>query len=333
MIRIDCPDHHRAVKHVFNILTDLASGAIDSYQQISGIGHRVVHGADIFSKPTIINDRVIKAIEKFNGLAPLHNPPALLAIRACRSLTRNIPQVAVFDTAFHQTMPSEAYIYGLPYEFYEDLKIRRYGFHGTSHKFVAQQAAIRLKRDLKRLKIITCHLGNGCSIAAVKNGLSIDTSMGFTPLEGLLMGTRCGDIDPAVVLYIMQKKKLDINQMSDILNKRSGLLGLSEVSNDMRDVLKAASAGNKRAGLALEIFLHRIKKYIGAYAAGMDGLDAVVLTAGIGENVPLIRNRIAKDLNSFLYRFRAKVLVIPTDEELMIAQETAQVVSRRRRHG
>lgn len=327
LVKVYAPDHHRAIRHIFDILTNPTSGVMDSYRQISGIGHRVVHGAELFTKPTIINNQVIKTIERFNELAPLHNPPALLGIRACRKLVKDIPQVAVFDTAFHQTMPPEAYIYAIPSDYYKDFKIRRYGFHGTSHKFVAQQAAIRLKRDLKKLKIITCHLGNGCSITAVKNGISVDTSMGFTPLEGLVMGTRCGDIDPAVVLYIMEKKRLDTGRMSNLLNKRSGLLGLSGISNDMRDILKGVSAGNRQARLALEVFLYRIKKYIGAYTAGMDGLDAVVLTAGIGENVPLIKDRIAKDLVEFLYRFKAKVLVIPTNEELMIAQETAQVIA------
>jgi acetate kinase len=275
----------------------------------------------------VINNRVIDTIKRFNELAPLHNPPALLGIHACRRFAKNIPQVAVFDTAFHQTMPPSAYIYGIPYEFYKNFKVRRYGFHGTSHKFVAKQAAKRLKKDFKKLKIITCHLGNGCSITAVKNGISIDTSMGFTPLEGLLMGTRSGDIDAAAVLYIMEKKKLDIAKMGDLLNKKSGMLGLSGISNDMRDILKGLRSGNRRARLAFEIFLYRIKKYIGAYAAAMDGLDAVVLTAGIGENVPLVKGRIEKDLKALLGRFRARVLIIPTNEELEIANETSQVIA------
>ena len=331
LTKVAAADHNKAIRYIFDIITHPDAGVISSYRQISGIGHRVVHGAEVFTKPTIINDRVINTIEHFNELAPLHNPPALLGIRACLRFVRNITQVAVFDTAFHQTIPPHAYIYGIPYEFYRDLKIRRYGFHGTSHKFVAMQAAVRLKRDLRGLKIVTCHLGNGCSITAVKDGISVDTSMGFTPLEGLLMGTRCGDIDPAVVLYIMEKKGLDINQMGELLNKKSGLLGLSGTSNDMRDILRGAKLNKKRAKLALDIFLYRIKKYIGAYAACMDGLDAVVLTAGIGEHVPLVKKNISKGLKRFLFRFKAKVLVIPTNEELMIAQETAQVISKRRR--
>ncbi|NQT95994.1 MAG: acetate/propionate family kinase, partial [Candidatus Omnitrophica bacterium] len=226
--------------------------------------------------------------------------------------------------------PRGSYIYGIPYEYYKDLKIRKYGFHGTSHKFVAKEAAKELKKDLKSLKIITCHLGNGCSITAVKNGKSIDTSLGFTPLEGLLMGTRSGDIDPAIILYLMKKRHMSPKSMDELLNKKSGLLGVSGISNDMRDILKAVKANKPRAKLALDIFLYRIKKYIGAYAASMDGLDAVVLTAGIGENVPLIKTKIAKDLRRFFYSLKAKVLVIPTDEELEIAQETAQVLTKRK---
>ena len=318
--------HHDAIKSIFAALNDKKSGVIKSYSEISGIGHRVVHGAEEFYQPTLINDKVIRTIEKFNSLAPLHNPPALLAIRACCKLVKHIPQVAVFDTAFHHTIPPKAYIYGIPYKFYKGLKIRRYGFHGTSHKFVAEKAALMLKKDLKKLKIITCHLGNGCSITAVKGARAIDTSMGFTPLEGLLMGTRCGDIDPAIVLYLMEKKNLSIKQMDNLLNKESGLLGLSGIGNDMRDIIKAKKTGNARANLAFEIFLYRIKKYIGAYTASMDGLDAVVLTAGIGENAPSIRKRILKDLSSFLHKFKARVLVVATNEELMIAQESARVI-------
>lgn len=327
-LKVDALDHNQAIRHIFDILTDPKSGVIRSYKEISGIGHRVVHGEERFTQPTLIDDDVIKTIEGFNDLAPLHNPPAVLGIRASIKFAAAIPQVAVFDTAFHQTMPKHAYIYGIPYEFYQDLKIRRYGFHGTSHKFVAQQAAVKLKKPLKKLKLITCHLGNGCSITAVKDGVSIDTSMGFTPLEGLLMGTRCGDIDPAAVLYIMEKKGLNVEQMGELLNKTSGILGLSGISNDMRDILKGIKRKNARAELTMEIFLYRIKKYIGAYAACMDGLDCVVLTAGIGENVPLIKNRIAKDLNRFLAKFKAKILIISTNEELMIAHEAAAVIKK-----
>jgi len=330
VLKVDVPDHHRAMKYIFEALTSPKSGVIGSYLEISGIGHRVVHGAEVFTQPTVINKRVIKAIEKFNELAPLHNPPALLSIRACRRFAKNIPQVAVFDTAFHQTIPPHAYVYGIPYKFYKKMKIRRYGFHGTSHEFVAEQACLKLKLNPKSSKFITCHLGNGCSMTAVKNGRSIDTSMGLTPLEGLLMGTRCGDIDPAVILYIMEKKSIGIREMDDLLNKESGLLGISGISNDMRDILKAVRSQKPRAKLALEIFLYRIKKYIGAYVASMDGLDAVVLTAGIGEQSSLIRKRIAKDLKGFLGKFKAKLLVIPTDEELMIAQATGRVISKKK---
>lgn len=332
-LKVDAPDHIRAIREIFDVLTHPGSGVIGSYREISGIGHRVVHGAEIFTEPTLIDDKVIRAIEQCNELAPLHNPPALLGIRACRKLVRHIPQVAVFDTAFHQTMHPHAYLYGIPYEFYQKLKIRRYGFHGTSHKFVAHKAAMQMGRPLKGLKLITCHLGNGCSMTAVKNGVSIDTSMGFTPLEGLLMGTRSGDIDPAAVLYIMERKKLSIEKMGDILNKKSGLLGLSGISNDMRDILKAVRKGSARGHQALEIFIYRLKKYIGAYTAAMDGLDAVVLTAGIGEHMPMIKTRLKGDLKGFLRRCGARVIVIPTNEELMIAHETARVILRIKRRG
>ncbi|NQT89637.1 MAG: acetate kinase [Candidatus Omnitrophica bacterium] len=325
-IEVKAPEHQRAMEDIFAILTDPKFGVIKSHREIFGIGHRVVHGAEVFTEPTIIDKRVIRTIERFNELAPLHNPPALLGIKASRNFVSNIPQVAVFDTAFHETMPPKAYIYGIPYSFYKQLKVRRYGFHGTSHKFVAHQAAKKLRRDIRGLKIITCHLGNGCSIAAVHNGRSVDTSMGFTPLEGLLMGTRCGDIDPAAVLYMMEKKGLNTTQMNDLLNKKSGLLGISGVSNDMRDVLKSARKSDKRSKAAIELFIYRIEKYIGAYTAAMDGLDAVVLTAGIGEHSHYIKKRISEGMNQFLKRFKARILVIPTDEELMIARDTASVI-------
>lgn len=328
---IDAVDHHQAIRHIFNMLTCLDFGVISSYKEISAIGHRVVHGAELFTQPTLIDAKVIKAIERFNDLAPLHNPPALLGIRACRRFTKGISQVAVFDTAFHQTMPPYAYIYGIPYEFYSRYKIRRYGFHGTSHKFVAEQAARIINKPRAKLKLVTCHLGNGCSVTAVENGRSMDTSMGLTPLEGLLMGTRCGDMDPAVTLYIMEKKGLSIRSVDNLLNKGSGMLGLSGISNDMRDIEKQARAGNKRSRLTLDIFIYRIKKYIGAYTASMDGLDAVVLTGGIGENSSLVEKRISKGLENFLAKFNAKLLIIPTNEELMIARETAEVIKNRKK--
>jgi len=332
-IEVYAPDHNQAISHIFETLTKPTHHVIKSYKEISGIGHRVVHGDEIFTRPTLVTPEVIDTIEKLNELAPLHNPPAISGIRACQRFARGVRQVAVFDTAFHQTIEPYAYIYGIPYELYEELKIRRYGFHGTSHKYVAKQAAKRLNRELMDLSLITCHLGNGCSMTAVKNGRSLDTSLGFTPLEGLLMGTRCGDIDPAIVLYLMKKRHLSPEAMGDLLNKKSGLLGVSGLSNDMRDLLEAAASDNERAKLAIEMFLYRIKKYIGAYAASMDGLDAVVLTAGIGEDVPFVRERIAKDLKNFLKNFRARILVIPTDEEMMISQETADLLKGLRGQG
>lgn len=324
--KVDAKDHHKAIKHIFDMLSCPECGAIKSWRDISAIGHRVVHGAEKFRKPTIINKSVLNAIEKFSELAPLHNPPAELGIKACLKFAGHIPQVAVFDTAFHQTIPPYAYIYGIPYMFYKKYRVRRYGFHGTSHKFVSMQGAKILKKPIKRLHLITCHLGNGCSMAAVSKGKSIDTSMGFTPLEGLLMGTRSGDIDPAAVLYIANKRNLNVKEIDDMLNKESGMLGLSGISNDMRDISKHAQLGNKRAQLALDVFIYRIIKYIGAYTASMGCLDAVVLTGGIGENSDVVRKRIYKGIKGFLDKFKAKLIVIPTDEEWMIAQETAEVI-------
>jgi acetate kinase len=283
-----------------------------------------VHGAEKFKRPVLINNSVIKKIRQCCSIAPLHNPANLAGILACRRLLPGIKQVAVFDTAFHQTLPDYAYIYGLPYEYYKRLGIRKYGFHGTSHEFVASQVARILKRPLNRLRIITCHLGNGCSITAVDKGRSIDTSMGFTPLEGLVMGTRCGDIDPALVTYLMRKKRLNIYQIDDILNKTSGLKGISGISNDMR-ILKKRAKTDKRVRLAIDVFIYRIKKYIGAYSAIMNGADALVFTGGIGENQKKIRERICRGLFSYLKK-RPKVLVIPTDEELLIARQTYKLV-------
>jgi len=296
--------------------------ALEKVDGIDAIGHRVVHGAEKFEKPTLINDSVIREIRKCCAIAPLHNPANLAGILACKKLLPGIKQVAVFDTAFHQTIPDYAYIYGLPYEYYHKFHIRRYGFHGTSHEYVANEAAKLLKKPLAKLKIITCHLGNGCSITAVSKGKSIDTSMGFTPLEGLVMGTRCGDIDPALVTYIMKKKKLDINEMNSILNKSSGLKGISGISNDMRALEKSPG---KRARLAIDIFVYRVRKYIGAYTQAMGGVDVVVFTAGIGENQASIRNRITAGAFSHL-RKKPKILVVPTNEELMIAHQTYEVI-------
>lgn len=295
---------------------------------VSAIGHRVVHGAEKFQRPVLIDNSVIKKIKQCSEIAPLHNPANLAGILACKKLILGIKQVAVFDTAFHQTLPACAYIYGLPYKYYKKFALRKYGFHGTSHEFVAREAARLLKRPLNKLKIITCHLGNGCSITAVDRARSIDTSMGFTPLEGLIMGTRCGDIDPALVTYIMHRQHLDIHAMDELLNKESGLKGISGVSNDMRELEKSAYAGNKRAELAINIFIYRIKKYIGAYTAVMAGCDALVFTAGIGENQKRVRERICKDIFSH-FKKRPKILVIPTNEELMIARQTYKLIGSR----
>lgn len=331
------PQHKLLSKGIIEHIGEQGSPVHDHYTglksilcRIDGIdvvGHRVVHGGEEFRKPVLISDYVIRKIRKYSSLAPLHNPANLTGILACKKLLPGKHQVAVFDTAFHQSIPEYAYIYGLPYGYYKKYGIRKYGFHGTSHEYVAHQAAKILKRPLEKLKIITCHLGNGCSITAVDRGKSVDTSMGFTPLEGLVMGTRCGDIDPALVTYIMHKEKLDIQQMDKLLNKSSGLCGISGISNDMRTLESRASAGDKRARLAIDIFTYRIKKYIGAYAAIMSGADAVVFTAGIGENQHKIRNRACEGLFNH-FRKKPKILVIPTQEELMIAIQTFNLVKK-----
>jgi acetate kinase len=297
-------------------------------RKINGIGHRVVHGGEDFSGAALIQGNVLKSIERSSELAPLHNPPAVEGIKACGRYFRGVPQVAVFDTAFYQSLAPHAYIYGIPFRFYKKYKIRRYGFHGTSHRFVADEAAKKLKRPLRRLKLVTAHLGNGCSMTAILRGRAVDTTMGFTPLEGLLMGTRSGDLDPAIVTFLMQKENLSIKRINDILNKKSGLLGVSGVSNDMRDILSEMKKGKPRARAAFEIFIYRIKKYIGAYAAVMAGLDAVVFTGGIGENVAKIKNTVARDLRA-LFGGKTKFLTIPTNEELLIARDTYRLVSNR----
>jgi acetate kinase len=327
--RFRCPDHYAAIKNIIETLRSENYGVIRRTSEIKGIGHRVVHGQEEFKSSTLITREVSRSLEKFSELAPLHNPPSLAGIKACGDLLRGIPQVAVFDTSFHQTMPPRAFLYGLPYGYYRKYAIRRYGFHGTSHRYVAAEAARVLKRPLRELRLITCHLGNGCSMTAVERGRSIDTTMGLTPLEGLLMGTRTGDLDPAVVLYLLEKERLSIGQMNDLLNKESGLLGVSGVSNDMRDVRTAAAAGNERAKLAIEIFIYRIKKYIGAYFAAMGSLDAVVFTAGIGENNRWMVRRLARELKKVVGR-KTRFLVIPTNEELLIAQDTYDIVTKRK---
>jgi acetate kinase len=301
---------------------------LERVDSVEAVGHRVVHGAEEFKKPAIVGQKVIKGIKECCALAPLHNPANLSGILACKKLLPGVRQVAVFDTAFHQSIPAHAYIYGLPYDCYQRLKVRKYGFHGTSHEYVAAQASLRLKQPFNKLRLISCHLGNGCSITAINKGRSIDTSMGFTPLEGLVMGTRCGDIDPALVTYIMRKKNIDAKQMERILNQESGLKGISGISNDMRLLKNKSIAGNRRARLAIDIFVYRIRKYIGAYLSVLGGLDALIFTAGIGEHQPGIRGDICRGLFSYL-RKKPKILVIPTNEELMIARQAYKLITPR----
>jgi acetate kinase len=338
-------DHKDALKIVLNAIVDPKIGAIKDMKEISAVGHRVVHGGEKFAESVIITDEVKKAIQDCAELAPLHNPANLMGIDACEEILPGVPQVAVFDTAFHQTMPKASYLYGLPYELYEKHGIRKYGFHGTSHKYVAQKAAELMGKDMADLKIITCHLGNGASITAVKNGKSVDTSMGLTPLEGSIMGTRCGDLDPAIVTFIMEKENLDVAAVNNLVNKKSGILGMSCVSSDFRDVEEAANAGNEKAKVALDAFAQRVKKYIGAYMAEMGGADIIVFTAGLGENSISMRADICSGLEGLGIKVDAeknnvrgeetvvstddsaiKVAVIPTNEELMIAKDTAALV-------
>ena len=339
------PDHAAAMAIVIDSLLDANHGVIKSKDEIQAIGHRVVHGGETFTASALITDEIEAAIEAVSDLAPLHNPPNLTGIRACKQHMPSVPQVAVFDTAFHQTMPAKAYLYAIDSKLYDKHKIRKYGFHGTSHKYVAQQAAAMLNKPPQSLKIITCHLGNGASVCAVDGGKSVDTSMGLTPLEGLAMGTRCGDLDPAVIPFIMEKENLTAGQTVDMLNKTSGVLGLSGVSSDFRDLAAAAEGGNKRAEDALEVFAYRVAGYIGRYAAAMNGVDAVVFTAGIGENDAYIRaktceylqwmgSEIDPALNSkrgqaldiSTPKAKVRVLVIPTNEELMIARDTKTIL-------
>jgi acetate kinase len=327
--RVSTTNHHDAIETIIDILLHGTHGVIKSKHEITAIGHRVVHGGEEFNTSVLITDKVIASIKKYSRLAPLHNPPALHGIKACTKLLSGIPQVAVFDTAFHQTLPIEAFMYAIPYKYYKNYGLRKYGFHGTSHQYVAGKAARLLKKDPRQLKLITCHLGNGCSMAAVYKGKCIETSMGFTPLEGLVMGTRCGDIDPAVVPFLMEKDDLTAHQIDTILNKKSGLLGVSGISNDMRQLRRARDKGDKRARLAIDMFVYRIKKYIGAYLGIMNGLDAIVLTAGIGENNPWLGERLAKEISEIVDKFKAKFLVIPTKEEWTIAMETCKLVKMR----
>ncbi|MBN1780246.1 acetate kinase [bacterium] len=334
-------NHVVGIEIVLAMLLHPQHGVIGDKSEIDGIGHRVVHGGEEFTGSVFINEAVKAAIRKCIQFAPLHNPHNLSGIEACEALLSGVPQVAVFDTAFHHTIPPKAYIYGLPYALYKKLGIRRYGFHGTSHQFVARKAAEILNKSLTKLKMVTCHLGNGASITAVDGGKSMDTSMGFTPLEGLVMGTRCGDIDPALVPYIMEKENLSTKEINNIMNKNSGMMGLTETSNDNREIVAEAMRGSKQHQLALDIYANRVKKYIGAYMAEMGGLHAVIFTGGIGENSPYVRNLICanmKDLglvldpdknqaNDLLISTgKIKVLVIPTNEELAIARDTCKVL-------
>ena len=337
-------DHKDAIEQVLAAIQDPQHGVIKSMSELGAVGHRVVHAGEKFSSSVLITDEVVKALEECVALAPLHNPPNLLGIAACKELMPDTPMVGVFDTAFHQTMPPESYIYALPYEYYTKYGVRRYGFHGTSHKYVAQRASEMLNVDIEDLKLITCHLGNGASVSAIKRGKCIDTSMGFTPLEGLVMGTRSGDIDPAIVTYIREKENLPQGKANEILNKKSGVLGISGVSSDFRDLEEAVAEGNERAALALKVFAHKVRFYIGAYIAEMNGVDAIVFTAGVGENSKTMRKSIIEKIaslgvkidderNDFRGEFRListddskiPVYVVPTDEELMIAMDTMEL--------
>ena len=339
------PTHKQAIQMVLEALVNPKTGALGSLSEIDAVGHRVVHGGEKFAASTLLTPEVLQTIEECNDLAPLHNPANLIGIAACKELMPNVPMVGVFDTAFHQTMPKKAYLYGLPYEYYEKYKVRRYGFHGTSHSFVSKRTAEFLGMELKNSKIIVAHLGNGASVSAVLNGECVDTSMGLTPLEGLVMGTRCGDIDPAIMEFIAKKENLDIDGVMDVLNKKSGVQGISCLSSDFRDLEAAYEEGNEMAINALEVFSYRVAKYIGAYAAAMNGVDAIAFTAGIGENTQIVRKQVldylgylgigvddaantvrSEDKVISTPDSKVKVCVIPTNEELAIARETVALV-------
>ena len=343
---VSMPTHSEAIQAVLNALVDEKNGVIGSMKEIDAVGHRVVHGGEKFAKSVVITDEVMQAIEECTPLAPLHNPANITGINACTAVMgKDVPQVAVFDTAFHQTMPAKAYMYALPYEYYEKDKVRRYGFHGTSHKYVSQRAADMLGKPIEQLKLISCHLGNGSSVTAIDGGKSVDTSMGFTPLAGLPMGTRSGDIDAGILEYLMNKYGMDIKEMVNVLNKKSGVMGVSGVSSDFRDLEEAFEQGNERAGLAVDMFNYGVKKLIGAYAAAMGGVDAIIFTAGVGENSASQRMAIASGLEFMGVKMdedankvrgeervisapdsKVTVLLIPTNEELMIAMDTEALV-------
>ncbi len=336
-------DHSIAIEYVLGVMLSKNHGVIESKEDIEAVGHRVVHGGETFTDSILITDDVMQVLQENIELAPLHNPPNIKGIQAVKRILPNVPQCAVFDTAFHTKMPMKSFLYGIPYELYKKHKIRKYGFHGTSHSYVAHKAAEILGKNYNELKIVTAHLGNGCSMAAIKNGISIDTSMGFTPLEGLLMGTRSGDLDPSLILYIMGKEGLSLNEAGTLLNKHSGLIGISGVSSDMRELITAIKEGNKRAQVAFDIFCYRIKKYLGSYAAAMGGIDAFVFTGGIGENSAEVREEVCRDMSFLGIQLdveknlrkeevisiegsRVPILRIPTNEELVIALDTNKIV-------
>ena len=343
-INTEIPDHKVAIQLVIDALTDENHGVIKKMSEINAVGHRVVHGGERFTDSMLINSDVIAGIEACCEIAPLHTPPNLHGIHACMELMPEVPQVAVFDTAFHQTMPKTAFLYGLPYEMYVKYGLRRYGFHGTSHRYVAQRAAEMMGEHMSDLRIITCHLGNGASLTAIKYGRSVDTSMGYTPLEGLIMGTRSGEIDPAIIPFLMEKENMDAQQIDNFLNRRSGILGISGLSSDFRDLEQAANNGDERSQLAIDIFAYKVRKYIGGYVAAMGGVDAIVFTAGLGENSPFMREKICNgleflgtridpELNKIrgkareisVKRARTKIFVVPTNEELVIARDTKRI--------
>ncbi len=347
VVEMPLKDHIEASKQMLKALTDKQHGILGSMDEIGAVGHRVVHGGERFTTSSLIDEECLAAIDENSQFAPLHNPANLMGIKACRLVMPNTPMVAVFDTSFHQTMPAKSFLYGLPMDYYKRLKVRRYGFHGTSHRYVSERAAKFLGKELRDLKIITCHLGNGSSMCAIDGGKSVDTSMGMTPLEGVLMGTRSGSVDPASLQFIMNHEGLDIDQMLEVLNKKSGLLGVSGLSSDMRDIEEAARRGNEQAQITLDLLYNGIRKYIGAYAATMGGVDVVVFTAGIGENSPILRESVLdgmgflgmeldKEKNKLRGEERdistpnskVRILVIPTNEELVIARDTLEIVSK-----
>lgn len=349
-ITTDIPNHTKGIDLIFQAITDPESGVIKSLDDIKAVGHRVAHGGDFFAESALVTDEVIAKIEALVELAPLHNPANLKGVYAVRELCPNIPQVVCFDTSFHQSMPPRSYIYGLPYKYYEKYRVRRYGFHGTSHKFVAQRGCELAGLDFNTAKVVTCHIGNGASIAAVDGGRSVDTSMGFTPVDGLLMGTRCGEVDPGALTYIAEKEHMSGNEIWGMINKQAGVLGITGLSSDMRDVESAAAEGNERARLALDVYYYRVKKYVGAYAAAMGGLDLVVFTGGVGENDPSLREYVCSNMEFLGLEFdpqinaglrgkdtiltkpssRVKAALITTNEELVIATDTFNIVENRK---